>query len=80
MAFGSGSRKRRRSEDDEDIHVKADGEDIDAGEEGVIELNDEKKEQAQAAGKINPLIAESTMLGGEKERMRGFYLYAIIKY
>lgn len=72
MAFGSGSGKRRRSEDDEDIH--ADGEDIDAGEEGIIALDDEEEEppcQAQAAGKINPLMAEITMLGGEKGKNDG---------
>ncbi|KAG0517489.1 hypothetical protein BDA96_09G093500 [Sorghum bicolor] len=71
MAFGSGSRKRRRSEDDEDVHAEADGEDIDASEEGVIEFDDEEEEQVQAAGKINPLIAEITMLGGEKGKNDG---------
>jgi hypothetical protein len=66
MAFKSGSRDCRRSKDDEDT-LKID---IDAGEEGVIELNDIEEEeqpcQAQAASKINPRL-----LGGEKGKNDG---------
>ena len=47
MAFGSGFGKRWRSEDDEDIH--AEGEDIDASEEGIIALDDEEEEPGSSS-------------------------------
>ncbi|KAG8037898.1 hypothetical protein GUJ93_ZPchr0025g2896 [Zizania palustris] len=84
--IGGGTRpERRRSEtesaavarynasENEDID---EGEDIDAGADGedtrVIDVDcDDEEVPCLAAGKINPLLAEITMIGGEKGKNDG---------
>ncbi|CAO2182099.1 unnamed protein product [Urochloa humidicola] len=86
MAFGSGSGKRRRSmtesaaaarynaSENEDID---EGEEIDAGAGGedtrvIVNVDcDDEEVPCLAAGKINPLLAEITMIGGEKGKNDG---------
>jgi hypothetical protein len=69
MAFGSG--KRRRFEAESAVAARSDDEDIDIGDD--INADDEVRvidvdydNEVQTAGKINPLLAEITMIGGER--------------